>query len=287
MTSTREALSVRRPYLAAALLRFLDDRAIPGVEAVDGSTYRRSLATPDGPAVITVTPSAAEVAVSVDAEGPAGASFAVDRARALFDVDADPDAVARVLYRDVLLRPLVRAHPGVRVPGAADGFELVVRAILGQQVSVAAARTMLGRVAARFGTAVDGAGEDLARRFPTADRLADAPLEELGVTRRRAATVRLVASAASSGALDLTPGADPDAAGRALLELDGIGPWTVEYVRMRALGDRDAFPASDLGIRRALERLGADPRPVAVAARAEAWRPWRAYAAMLLWSASA
>jgi AraC family transcriptional regulator of adaptative response / DNA-3-methyladenine glycosylase II len=283
MRSTRVRVPVRTPFHATALLRFLGDRAIPGVEEADGLAYRRSVTTPSGPAIVEVVPGEDAIAVEVRAEDPSSAPIAVERARALFDADADPGAVARTLRRDALLRPLVRAQPGVRVPGAADGFELVVRAILGQQVSVAAARTMLGRVAARFGTELATAHGAVSRIFPSAARLADAPFEELGVTRRRAATIRLVASAAASGALDLGPGAGADAAGRALLELDGIGPWTVAYVRMRALGDRDAFPASDLGIRRAMERLGVDARPGAVADRAEAWRPWRAYAAMLLW----
>lgn len=283
MTTTKVSLPVQPPFSAGPLLRFLGDRAIPGVEAVFGPTYRRSLETPTGPVVMAVTPGEEAVAVEVVADDPSSVPTAVGRAGALFDVEADPAAVARTLRRDALLRPLVLANAGIRLPGAADGFELVVRAILGQQVSVAAARTMLGRVASRFGIELPDADGEVPRLFPSAERLANAPLEELGITRRRAATIRRVASAVADGEIDLDLGADTDRTGRALLEFDGIGPWTVEYVRMRALRDRDAFPVTDLGIRRAMERLGVDPTPAAIADRAEAWRPWRAYAAMVLW----
>lgn len=210
---------------------------------------------------------------------------AVETARRLFDLDVDPAAVARTLGRDPVLRPLVRSHRGIRVPGAAVGFELVVRAIIGQQVSVAGARTMLGRVASRFGSPLPRGRGDVVTLFPDAERLTDAPLEELGITSRRADAIRRVAALVSDGGLDLSGGGDPDAAVATLLEVSGIGPWTCEYVRMRAFGDRDAFPAADLGVRRAFERLGLEVTQRAIVDRAETWRPWRAYAAMLLWAA--
>jgi AraC family transcriptional regulator of adaptative response / DNA-3-methyladenine glycosylase II len=174
----------------------------------------------------------------------------------------------------------VLAHPGIRLPGAADGFELAVRAIVGQQVSVTAAQTMLGRIAARFGTPLEGA---IPMLFPSAEALAEAPLEELGVIGRRASAIRRVAAMVAGGELDLSGSSDPDETVGRLLELEGIGPWTAEYIRMRALRDPDAFVSSDLGVRHAFERLGLDETPHAIVARAEAWRPWRAYAAMLLW----
>jgi AraC family transcriptional regulator of adaptative response / DNA-3-methyladenine glycosylase II len=277
------SLPYRPPFPGASLLGFLADRAIPGVEEVRGSTYRRSLSAPSGDTSISVTDERAGDELWVDvALDDAGAVPFVERAvRSLFDLDADPTSIARVLRRDPILRPLVRANPGIRLPGAADGFELVVRAIIGQQVSVPAARTMLGRVAARFGRPL--ADASVTTVFPSADRLADARLEELGVVGRRASAIRRVAAMLAGGELDLSGGGDPDATIQALLGVDGIGPWTAAYVRMRALHDPDAFPAGDLGVRRAIERLGLDPVPRAIEERAEAWRPWRAYAAMLLW----
>jgi AraC family transcriptional regulator of adaptative response / DNA-3-methyladenine glycosylase II len=258
------------------MLRFLGDRAIPGVEEVAGSVYRRSITTPDGPAVVVV------VHVSPDRVDLGDPQFG-DLARTLLDLDAEPDEIVEVLGRDPVLGPIARRGHGVRVPGAVDGFELTVRAILGQQVSVPAARTMLGRVAGRFGARVLDPDPTVGRVFPGPHVLAEARLEELGVTGRRARTIRTVGALVARGELDLGRAAELDETARELLGIDGIGPWTADYVRMRALGDRDAFPAGDLGLRRAAERLGLDPAPRALLARAESWRPWRAYAAMLLW----
>jgi AraC family transcriptional regulator of adaptative response / DNA-3-methyladenine glycosylase II len=278
------SLSYRPPFPGASLLGFLGDRAIPGVEEVGGATYRRSLSTPSGDTSVSVTHvgAADELRVDLALDDPRAVPFVERAVRSLFDLDAHPTPIARVLGRDAILRPLVRANPGIRLPGAADGFELVVRAIIGQQVSVPAARTMLGRVAARFGRPLADGQAPVTTVFPNADRLADARLEEFGIVGRRASAIRRVAAMVAGGELDLN-GADPDATIRALLGVDGIGPWTAAYVRMRALHDPDAFPAGDLGVRRAVERLGLDPAPRAIEERAEAWRPWRAYAAMLLW----
>jgi AraC family transcriptional regulator of adaptative response / DNA-3-methyladenine glycosylase II len=279
---------VRLPYVPPLgvdrMLTFLGDRAIPGVEEVRERTYRRSISTPGGAVTIALAPGAEDVGLRIDGDDARGIAAAIDSGRRLLDLDVDPAAVARTLGRDPLLRPLVRSHRGVRVPGAADGFELVVRAILGQQVSVAGARTMLGRVASRFGTPLPSGVPDVVTLFPSAERLTDAPLEELGITSGRAGAIRRVATLVADGALDLSTSGDPDAAVDRLLEVSGIGPWTCEYVRMRAFGDRDAFPATDLGVRRAFERLGLDASPRAILDRAEAWRPWRAYAVLLLWS---
>lgn len=283
----RLSLSVpyRPPFLAGSLLAFFGDRAIAGVEEVEGSTLRRSLATDFGWAVLELTPLPTEGRAWLDAEveDRRARRPLVRAARALFDLDADPEAIEATLGRDPLLRPLVRRHRGIRVPGAADGLELVVRAIIGQQVSVRAARTMLGRIAAAYGVLLPHPGGGVRALFPSVDRLADASLERLGVTSRRATAIRRVASMVASSELDLSGRSDADATVGALLALDGIGPWTAEYVRMRALRDRDAFPAGDLGVRRAIESLGADPSLRSLIARAEAWRPWRAYATMLLW----
>jgi AraC family transcriptional regulator of adaptative response / DNA-3-methyladenine glycosylase II len=281
-------LRTRSPFAAASLLGFLRERAVPGVEEVEGSTYRRSISTAHGPAVIALTP--VEDGVRLDASTADDRAFSTAEAvaRGLFDLDADPRAVGRVLSGDPFLRPLVRARPGIRVPGAADGFELAVRAIVGQQVSVRGARTVLGRIAAAYGEPTGlGAGAAVGTLFPSAGRLRRARLEHLGVTSRRARAIRRVAALVAPGALVLTPDADRDEVAARLLEIEGVGPWTVEYVRMRALRDPDAFLAGDLGIRRAFERLGLEATPAAIAARAEAWRPVRASAAMLLWSLDA
>lgn len=271
-------LPFRTPFDAIGILAFLRDRAIAGVEEVDGTAYRRILSTPFGTARLTLAPGAERVLVEVAFEDVRSVPAAVGAARSVLDLDADPTAIARTLERDPALRPLVLSNPGIRLPGAADGFEVAVRAIVGQQVSVAAARTMLGRIAARFGSALEGA-----TLFPAPEALAHAPLEELGVVDRRARAIRCVAGMLAGDDLDLTRTADPDETVGRLLQIDGIGPWTAEYIRMRALRDPDAFVPGDLGVRRAFERLGLVASPRAILARAQAWRPWRAYATMLLW----
>jgi AraC family transcriptional regulator of adaptative response / DNA-3-methyladenine glycosylase II len=230
----------------------------------------------------------------------------VGGARRLLDADADPAAIGAALAADELIAPLVRARPGLRVPGAYDGFELAVRAVLGQQVSVAAASTFAGRLAARHGVPLpaesvpddpSGASPDpasgsitdaadartaglpgLSVVFPGPEVLADADLDGLGLTTARQRTLRALAAAAASGRLTLDPGTDPGELAARLAGLPGIGPWTTGYILMRAAGDPDAFPAADLGLRRALARLGA---PAGHDAR---WRPWRAYAALQLWT---
>ena len=274
------ALPFRAPLDAAGLLAFLGDRAIPGVEEARGSTFSRSVSTAHGSAVVSLTVEEEHARLDVAFEDVRSLPPTVRAARSLFDLDVDPAPVARTLAADPVMRPLVLAHPGHRLPGAADGLELAVRAIVGQQVSVAAARTMLGRIAVRSGTPLAGA---IPMAFPSAATLADAPLEELGIIGRRASAIRRVAAMVAGGELDLSGSGDPDETVERLLELEGIGPWTAEYIRMRALRDPDAFVSSDLGVRHAFERLGLDATPHAIVARAEAWRPWRAYAAMLLW----
>ena len=252
---TPVALDFRPPFDSRPLLAFLAPRALPGVEEIDGRSYRRPA---DG-----VEVRVEERSVTL-AQGP---PEAVRRVRSLLDLDADPDAIGQTLCEDPLLADLVARHPGMRVPGAFDGFEVAVRAVLGQQVSVAGATTLAGRLIRACGG------------FPSAGALAEADLDGVGLTRARASALRALAAAVAGGVVSLEPGAESSA----LLELPGIGPWTAAYVAMRALRDADAIPLSDLGLRRALERFGVDARPAAVAARAERWRPYRAYAAMHLW----
>jgi AraC family transcriptional regulator of adaptative response / DNA-3-methyladenine glycosylase II len=207
-----------------------------------------------------------------------GVGQVVSRCRQLLDLDADACAISAVLAADGLLAPLVAARPGLRVPGTYDGFELAVRAVLGQQVSVPAARTLAGRLAARFGTRLQMPDDSPSVLFPGPADLADADLSGLGLTGGRQATLRALGAAVAGGTLELDHGADPQQTAARLAELPGIGPWTISYILMRAVGDPDAFPASDLGLRRALERLGGST------AQADRWRPWRAYAAVHLWT---
>jgi AraC family transcriptional regulator of adaptative response / DNA-3-methyladenine glycosylase II len=295
---------VRPPFDAGSVFGFLGRRAVPGVETWDGRTYRRSLQLPGGPAVLavhlpigmpaTVTEVEAE-ALLTDA-GDVGA--AVGTVRRLFDLDADPVAVDATLATDPLLGPAVSARPGLRVPGAVDPVELLVRAVLGQQVSVAGARTVAGRLAAAFGSPLGDLGDHgrpgalgdpggagpvgVLRLFPTAARFAEVDPGTLPLPGARARALVGACRAVADGRVVLDA---PVAELRpALLALPGIGPWTADYVLMRACAATDVFLAGDLGIRRALERLGADGRPGPAAQRARAWAPWRSYATLHLWA---
>ena len=209
---------------------------------------------------------------------------AVRRLRRLFDLDADPVAVLEALGADPVLGPSVTAMPGLRAPGHVDGDELAFRAVLGQHVSVAGARTVAGRLAADHGLRLGEASGSLTRLFPSARVIAALAPEQLPMPSGRARAVIRLASALASGEVVLDAGADRDAVAGRLLAIDGIGPWTVAYIRLRGLGDPDAFLPSDLGVRRALEARGLPGDPRAPAATAEAWRPWRSYALQYLWS---
>ncbi|WP_214106716.1 AlkA N-terminal domain-containing protein [Acrocarpospora catenulata] len=258
-------LGYREPYDAESLLRFLASRAIPGVESVaqDGDavlSYSRVI--PGG--TLTLAPAAGHVRLTVQVDDMRRLARIVARCRRLLDLDADPDAIESVLG-PTALGPLVAKRPGLRVPGAFDAFELVVRAVVGQQVSVAGARTLLGRICA------GGA-------FPTAGELAERDLSGIGLTNRRITTLRAVATAVAGGDIDLD-GGDPAETAAALLEIPGIGPWTVGYIALRALRDPDAWPGGDLVLRKTMARLAIPETEI------ERWRPWRAYAALHLWNA--
>ncbi|MBX5481768.1 MAG: DNA-3-methyladenine glycosylase 2 family protein [Myxococcaceae bacterium] len=269
-------LALRPPYDWDALLSFLAPRAIPGVEHIDAGVYRRTFdggwlqVRPDeGHAlVLTVTPT----------RPLRGELMAITRRiRRMFDLNADPLAIAAVLSADPLLAPSVRARPGLRVPGAWDPFETCVRAILGQQVSVRAATTLSGRLVERFGTQIDGGPLGLTHHFPTPAKLERAAIESIGVPRARAECIRAIARAA--GTLS-EPAGSLDALIARLTALPGIGPWTAHYLAMRVFREPDAFPSGDLVLRKAAQTS----TPRALEARAESWRPWRAYAAMHLWA---
>jgi len=272
-------LPFREPYDWPALLTYLGGRAIPGVERVTDDTYARTLLWHDAPAVITVSRPAgvSHLLLQVETGSTEGVIDLVSRVRRMFDCGADPHLIAAHLSADRRLAKCVKRRPGLRLPVAWDPFELTVRAILGQQVSVAAATTVSGRIAAKFGTALAGDSRPgLTHLFPTATSLADADLSGLGLTTRRAATVRGLAAAVATGRLDFDPAGGPEAVLAALVALPGIGPWTAQYAAMRALGEPDAFPTADLGLKKAAPGLD-------LARHSACWRPWRAYAALHLW----
>ncbi len=283
-------LSFRPPLDWEALLAFLAARAIPGVEEVDGSVYRRTIA---GGGAIEVRRARDGRAVELRAQGvgTAGLLDVVRRVRRMFDLDADPLAIAACLRASERLARSVRARPGLRVPGAWDRFETLARAILGQQISVAAARTLAGRLARRFGTPIaatdagrggGGRAGSLTHTFPTPDRLAGADLSTIGLPGPRAKSLAAVARAVARdpGLLGAAPSLD--ALIDRLCALPGVGPWTAHYVAMRACGEPDAFPAGDLVLRRAAGAVSARR----LEELADAWRPWRAYAALHLWALS-
>ena len=278
-------LPYRPPYDWESIVAFLARRAIPGVEEVVAGAYRRSfeLAGRHGILEVRHDEKARALEARVRFAEPVSLLPIVSRLRAMFDLAADPSPIARHFRRDPLMRPLVEKYPGLRVPGAWDGFELAVRAILGQQVSVAAASTVAGRLARQFGerlSVADAGG--LTHVFPSAAALADAVLA--GVPRIRARAIRELARSVVSGELTLSgPDDDPLAA---LSRIRGIGHWTAQYIAMRVLREPDAFPVNDLGLLRAAAKQGRPRTAAQLRERAERWRPWRAYAAVYLWRAS-
>lgn len=291
-------LPLRPPYDWPAMLGFLALRAIPGVEAVHGEAYARSIRVDDARGWMLVRPAPRESALRAElhlVQGSPGPRL-LARLRHLFDLDTDPGPMLAHLGRDALLAPLVAARPGLRVPGAWEGFELGVRAVLGQQVTLGAARTLAARLVALHGEALpappDAAFAGIDRLFPRAARVAEA--QELGLAlrmpRARAAALCGLARAAAQD-----PGLLGDGTGTQALEaslarlraLPGIGDWTAQYIAMRALRQPDAFPAGDVGLARAVAVDGRRPGAPELLARAAAWRPWRAYAALHLWTADA
>ncbi len=274
-------LPYRAPLATAALFGFLGTRAVAAIEHYDGTTYRRTLDLPHSHAIVSLTPNEGHIHCLLRLDDVRDLSAAVQRCRRLLDLDADPVAIGDALSGDPVLAPLVRRLPGVRVPGAVDGTELAVRAVLGQQISVAGARTFAARLVAAFGKPLTCEDGQLTRLFPTAEVLADADLAGIGVTRARANALRSLTHAIAAGDVMVDAGADREETRAALLELPGIGPWTASYVALRALGDPDAFMPTDLGVKRALAAAGVDDEPQT---RARKWRPWRAYGQQYLWT---
>ena len=277
-------LRYRPPLDADGLVAFLCRRSVPGVEEAVNGRYRRSLRLPRGAGVVELSPAPGHVEAAFFLDDERDLDAAVDRCRALLDLDADPEAIQDALSGDPVIGPLVRAAPGRRVPGHVDGPELAVRAVLGQQVSLAAAATLAGRLVAAHGEELRRPLGGVTDLFPSPSALAGVDPSTLAMPAARARALTGLARALANGDVLLDPGADRQAARRALLALPGIGEWTASYVEMRALRDPDAFLPTDLGVRRGLERLGQDGRPPAAARLAERWRPYRAYAMQHLWA---
>ncbi|QSS94093.1 AlkA N-terminal domain-containing protein [Streptomyces sp. M54] len=282
-------IALRLPYRAplnpSNLFGHLAATAVPGVEEWRDDAYRRTLALPYGHGVVALAPKPDHIACRLSLTDPRDLTRAISRCRWLLDLDADPVAVDDRLRTDPLLAPLVDAGPGRRVPRTVDGAEFAVRAVLGQQVSTAAARTHAARLVTAHGVPVDDPEGGLTHLFPTPGALAELDPEALALPRTRRATLTTLVAALAEGRLRLDTDTDWDEARTALSALPGFGPWTVESIAMRALGDPDAFLPTDLGIRRAAERLGLPATPAALTARAADWRPWRAYAVQYLWTA--
>jgi AraC family transcriptional regulator of adaptative response / DNA-3-methyladenine glycosylase II len=273
-------LRFRPPFQWTALLDFLRPRATPGVELVTRDSYGRtfSLGGLSGSVEVSLDDKSEALAVRIRFPDPRHLFLVIERIRGMFDLNADPAEIATQLSVDELLAPRIAAEPGLRVPGSWDGFELSVRAILGQQVTVGGATTLCGRLVQSFGAPL-AAGPGLTHLFPSPEVLGDADLSTLGIPRARTETIRALARAVSGGHLTFNGVLDVNAFLARFREIPGIGDWTAQYVAMRALGEPDAFPSGDLGLLRATSLESSRE----LAERAEAWRPWRAYAAMYLW----
>ena len=294
----RLRLAYRSPIDEDRMLGFLAARAIPGVEAVEEGRYRRTIGLPNGTGILSLGPlvpagrraESGYIECELQLEDLRDLTAAVQRCRRLLDLDSDPETVTGYLSADPVLGPLALAHPGRRSPGHVDGNELALRAVLGQQVSVAAARRLGARLVTAYGKPLERPDGTLTHCFPTAETLAGADPATLPMPRARGQALTGLAAALASGELCLDPGAERDHAEAILLGLPGIGPWTASYIRMRALSDPDAFLPADVGVLDALSRLGVLPagsraaKARAAAALAESWRPWRSYAVHHLWA---
>ena len=279
-------LSLRLPFRAPLqpdnLFGHLAATAVPGVEEWRDGAYRRTLRLPHGHGIVALRPEPDHVTCQLRLTDMRDLASAISRCRRLLDLDADPVAIADLLSADEALAPLVRKAPGRRVPRTVDAGEFALRAVLGQQVSTAAARTHAGRLAVAHGEPIDDPDGGLTRLFPEPAMLAS--VDELALPRSRRESFTALAIALADGRIDLSVGSDWHEARVQLAALPGVGPWTVETIAMRALGDPDAFPATDLGMRAAAEQAGLPATPAALTGRATAWRPWRSYAVQYLWA---
>lgn len=288
--SLRLRLGYRPPFDWPRVLGYLGARAIPGVEFVDDAGYVRSFRVGEAAGVLRVTPLAGshaiEATISPVVEGGTGVwpvRTISARLKSLFDLDADPGAIGAVLRADPHIGPRLARVPGLRVPGAFSGFELAVRAVLGQQISVRAATTIAGRLARELGTSIASGVHGITHLFPEPEAFLESDLSGLGLTEARIATLRALAAAVHAGALDFRPTSGLEDKLRELTALPGIGAWTAQYIALRAIGEPDAFPAADLGLRKAVGGTSLVSART-LEAMAQAWRPWRGYAALALWT---
>ncbi|MGW5000534.1 AlkA N-terminal domain-containing protein [Streptomyces hydrogenans] len=277
-------LPFRAPLEPSNLFGHLAATAVPGVEEWRDGAYRRTLALPYGHGIVALAPRPDHIACRLSLTDPRDLTHAISRCRRLLDLDADPVAVDDRLRDDPVLAPLVDKAPGRRVPGTVDPAEFAVRAVLGQQVSTAAARTHAARLVTAHGVPVEDPEGGLTHLFPTPEALAGLDPETLALPRSRRATLLTLVRALADGGLALGPDTDRAETRARLLALPGFGPWTTEVIAMRALGDPDAFLPGDLGVRRAAEGLGLPGAPAALTARSAPWAPWRAYAVQYLWA---
>ena len=277
-------LEFRPPLWPDNLFGHLAATAVPGVEEWRAGAYRRTLRLAHGAGIVALAPRRDHVACRLLLHDERDLDAAIARCRWLLDLDADPAVIDEHLGRAPHLAPLVAAAPGRRVPRTVDPAELAVRAVLGQQVSTAAARTHAARLVTAHGLKVQDPEGGLTHLFPDPAALAELDTETLALPRSRRTTLTTLVAALASGALDLDPDADPGEARRQLAKLPGFGPWTIEVIAMRGLGDPDAFPASDLGVVKAARGLGLPSTPAALTAASQAWRPFRAYAVQHLWA---
>jgi AraC family transcriptional regulator, regulatory protein of adaptative response / DNA-3-methyladenine glycosylase II len=278
-------LPVRTPFAYEGLFGHLAASAVPGVEEVRDGAYRRTLRLPTGNGIVSLTPEPDHVRCCLVLDDFRDLSTAIARCRRLLDLDADPEAVVDTLGADAGLSPLVAKAPGQRIPRTVDEAELALRVVLGQQVSVKAARTHAARLVAAYGQPLTDANGGLTHVFPAVEHLADIDPRHLAFPKSRQRSLIALVQALAAGDVVLDAGCDWNHAREQLLALPGIGPWTAEVIAMRGLGDPDAFPASDLGVLLAAKQLGlpADPRPLTE--HSARWRPWRSYAVQHLWTA--
>jgi AraC family transcriptional regulator, regulatory protein of adaptative response / DNA-3-methyladenine glycosylase II len=285
MTQLALRLPYRAPFQPDSLFGHLAATAVPCVEEWRDGAYRRTLRLSHGHGIVALRPEPDHVSCRLWVTDLRDLASAISRCRRLLDLDADPVAVAELLSADAALAPLVQKAPGRRVPRAVDPAEFALRAVIGQHISIDAARTHTGKLAAAYGEQVDDPGGGLTRLFPEPAALAAAP-ESLAVPRSRRESFAALAGALAAGQIDLTVGSDWHEARRRLATMPGLGPWTIETIAMRALGDPDAFPASDLGVRAGARHAGLPDEARALTARAAAWRPWRSYAVQYLLAAT-
>jgi AraC family transcriptional regulator, regulatory protein of adaptative response / DNA-3-methyladenine glycosylase II len=279
-------LPFRQPMWPDNLFGHLVATAVPGVEEWRDGAFRRTLRLPNGQGIVSLRPGPDYVACQLALADLRDLAMAISRCRQLLDLDADPVAVGDQLSRDEALAPLIAKAPGRRVPRSVDAAEMAVRAIIGQQVSTAAARTHGARLAKRYGEQVDDPAGGLTSLFPDVAVLASTDMAALAMPASRRRSVLALARAVAGGTLDLAAGADWELARSGLAALPGVGPWTIEIVAMRGLGDPDAFTPTDLGVRQAAAATGLPVSSAALVSRAERWRPWRAYAVQYLWATS-